>query len=165
MHHIDRSTRVSGALLGFLACLVAAPPALADTQPLHLGVTGIQFTSSTCLNDPCSLLQVTADGKTTSNLATGAGTEQATLIVDFSPGGSCNIVDESDTFALDNGTILIHSHHEDCATNGLRINTAFQITSGTGTFQGATGSGREFTATTPAAASKEPIIFNGTISF
>jgi hypothetical protein len=88
------------------------------------------------------------------------GSLQATLIVDFSPGGSCNIVDESDAFIFDRGTVLVHSHHEDCATHGLRIQTTFQVTGGTGAFQGATGTGREF-----SAAPSPAVIYNGTISF
>jgi hypothetical protein len=88
------------------------------------------------------------------------GSYQATLIVDTSPGGSCNIVDESSAFIFDQGTILVDSHHEDCATHGLRIETTFQVTGGTGAFQGATGTGREF-----SAAASPAVIYNGTISF
>jgi hypothetical protein len=134
---------------------------LAATRPLHLGVTKVQFISSTCLNDTCSLEQVTVAANVTSNLAPGAGTEQGTLIVDNSPGGTCNIVDESDAFVFDNGTIFVSAHHEDCATHGLRIDGPFEVTGGTGSFQGASGAGREFAATAAALT----VIFNGTISF
>jgi hypothetical protein len=47
-------------------------------------------------------------------------------------------------FTFANGTILTHSHHEDCAIHGLRIDTTFQVTGGTGAFAGATGGGHEF---------------------
>jgi hypothetical protein len=53
------------------------------------------------------------------------GSLQATLIVDFSPGGSCNIVTEDSAFIFDEGTIVVHSDHEDCATHGLRIDPTF----------------------------------------
>jgi hypothetical protein len=80
--------------------------------------------------------------------------------VDSSPGGSYNIVDESSAFIFDRGTVFVHSRHEDCATPGLRIvDTTFQVTGGTGAFQGATGSGREF-----SAAPSPAVLYNGTIS-
>jgi hypothetical protein len=164
MHYIKRSVHGCAALVGLVSCLVLAPPALADTRSLHLSVPVAQFTSFTCLNDSCTLTLATVVGTATSNLDTGLGSFQATLITDFSPGGNCNIADESDAFVFDKGTIFVHSHHEDCATNGLRIDTTFQVTGGSGTFQGATGSGREFGAATPSANSKVPIIYNGTIS-
>ena len=66
-------------------------------------------------------------------------------------------------FTFDNGTISTYSNHEDCATNGLRIDTTFQVTGGTGAFTGAAGGGREFSAVNASAVS--PVIFNGTISF
>jgi hypothetical protein len=89
-----------------------------------------------------------------------AGSHHADLTVDFSPGGSCNIVTEDAAFAFDNGTIFTHSHHEDCATTGLRIDTTFQVTGGTGAFQGATGGGREF-----SSVGAPNTIYQGTISF
>jgi hypothetical protein len=162
MHHIKRSTLGGAALVGLVSCLVTAAPALADAQ-LHVGVTGVQFTSLTCLNASCSLVQITLAGNATSNLATGTGSFQAILTVDNSLPGSCNIVNETSAFVFNTGTINVHSYHEDCATHGLRIDTTFQITGGTGVFQGATGSGREFNAVTPG--SKNPVIYNGTISF
>ena len=165
MHHIKRSVRAGAALVGFVSCLVAAPQALADTRPLHLSVPEFQFTSGTCLNPSCSLTLATVVGSARSNVATGLGSFQATLITDSSPGGSCNIATESDAFVFDTGTIFVHSSHEDCATNGLRIDTTFQVTGGDGTFQGAIGSGREFSAVASGANSKVPVIYNGTISF
>jgi hypothetical protein len=147
-------TMVSGAL---------GAPALADpgARPLHLTAVKPQFTSFTCSNDSCSLASATVSGKGTSNLSTGAGSYQADLIVDFSPGGTCNIVTEDATFGFDNGTIVVHSHHEDCATAGLRIDTTFQVTDGTGAFAGASGGGREISSASASAA----VIYEGTISF
>ena len=159
-HHLRRPTVGLAAVSALVCCGLAAPPALAETRPLHLGSPAAQFTSFTCLNPSCSLGQATLAGTATSNLATGIGSLQATLIVDSSPGGSCNIVDESSAFIFDQGTIFIHSHHEDCATHSLRIDTTFQVAGGTGAFQGATGSGREF-----SAAPSPAVIYNGTISF
>jgi hypothetical protein len=60
-------------------------------------------------------------------------------------------------FGFDSGTISVHSHHEDCATHGLRIDTTFQVTGGTGAFQGASGGGREFSA----AAAPHPSFTRG----
>ncbi|MGN6175012.1 MAG: hypothetical protein ACTHPS_19005 [Streptosporangiaceae bacterium] len=155
-----------GGLLSMLGGAVTASPALADTgaRPLNLTAPDSKFTSFNCLNDLCSRAFVTVDGKATSNLSTGAGSYHADLTVDFlglpAPGGNCNFVDEFSTFAFDNGTIAVQSHHEDCATHGLRIDTTFKVDGGTGAFQGANGSGREF-----AAAGAPPVIDQGTISF
>ena len=155
-----------GGLLSMLGGAVTASPALADTgaRQLNLTAPGSQFTSFTCLNDSCSLASVTVDGKATSNLSTGAGSYHADLTVDFlgqpAPGGNCNIVTEDAAFAFDNGTIFTHSHHEDCATHGLRIDTTFQLTGGTGAFQGAKGGGREF-----SSVGAPNTIYQGTISF
>ena len=160
MHHPRHSIRGFATACALFPVLALAPPAAADTQPLHLGNPGTQFTSFTCLNDSCSLGQATLAGNATSNLATGLGSFHATLIVDFSPGGSCNIVDESTSFSFTQGTILTHSHHEDFATHGPRIDTSFQVTGGTGAFQGVTGGGEEF-----SAAASPMVIWNGTITF
>jgi hypothetical protein len=156
-----------GGLLSMFGGALTASPALADTgaRPLNLTSVHGQFTSFKCLNALCSRAAVTVDGKATSNLATGDGSFHADLIVDFlgqpAPGGNCNIVDESSTFAFAKGTIFTHSLHEDCATAGLRINTTFTVTGGTGAFQGANGSGREFASVGNFSA----IIYQGTISF
>lgn len=154
----------SGALvLALLSTLLSTPVALGDgqTRRLELHGMGFQFTSFTCLNHSCSLAQASVKGTATSNLATGAGSLTQTLIVDFSPGGTCNIVDESNTFSFGSGTISVHSHHEDCATQGLRVDTTFDVTGGTGVFKGATGGGRE----QASAAAASPINYLGTISF
>jgi hypothetical protein len=158
-HHLRRSTVGLATVSTLVCCAPAAPAALADTRPVHLVSPAAHFTSFTCLNPSCSLGQATLAGTATSNLATGLGSLHATLIVDTSPGGSCNIVDESSAFIFDQGTIFVHSHHEDCATHSLRIDTTFQVTGGTGAFQDATGSGREF-----SAAPSPAVIYNGTIS-
>jgi hypothetical protein len=155
---------VPGVLIGAMVSGALSAPALADANATQFQITASnpQFGSPTCLNDSCSLVQVTVIGTARSNLSVGAGTFQTTLVIDFSPGGTCNIVDENNAFAFDNGTIFIHSHHEDCATNGLRIDTTFQITGGIGAFAGASGSGREFSA---VSAGANPLTYIGTISF
>jgi hypothetical protein len=159
---------IPGMVIGVVAGGGLSAPALADTsaRQLQLAASSLQFTSFTCLNDSCSLAHVTVDGNATSNLSTGTGTYHADLIVDFlglpAPGGNCNIVDEFSTFAFNNGTIFVHSHHEDCAIHGLRIDTTFQITGGTGAFAGASGSGREFAADSAGA---NPVTYVGAISF
>jgi hypothetical protein len=152
-------------IIGTMVSAALAAPALADAgaRPLNLTAVKPQL-SFTCVNEvngSCLLANGTADGKGTSNLSTGAGSYHADLIVDFSPGGTCNIVTESATFAFDNGTISVSSHHEDCATAGLRIDTTFQVTGGTGAFQGATGGGREFSS----VGKSSPVHYQGTISF
>lgn len=179
-HISPRRVLVVAAVLGALALALglltsAAPAKAAQAQasprPLHLTAVQPQFTSFTCLkegsNGSCLLASATLDGKDTSNLSTGAGPFHADLIIDFSPGGTCNIVTENDTFGFDNGTILVHSYHEDCATQGLRIDTTFQVTGGTGAFEGASGGGREFRAFPkfPNITSPTPVNFEGTISF
>jgi len=68
---------------------------------------------------------------------------------------------EDAVFAFDSGTISVHSHHEDCAPSGLRIDTTFEVIGGTGAFQGASGSGREFSS----ASTSAPVIYQGSISF
>jgi hypothetical protein len=148
------STAVGGAL---------GAPALADAsaRPLHLTAVMPQFTSFACLNASCSLASVTVDSKGTSNLSRGAGSYHADLIIDFSLGGTCNIVTEDAAWAFDSGTIFTHSYHEDCATHGLRIDTTFQVTGETRAFQGASGGGREFASD----AAPAPVIYQGTISF
>jgi hypothetical protein len=157
---------VPAVVMGVVAGGALSAPALAGTgaRPLHLTMLKQQFTSFTCLtmvDGTCLLGQATVVGDATSNLSTGPGSFNATITVDFSPGGTCNIVDEPGVFTFDNGTIRTHSLHEDCAIHGLRIDTTFQVTGGTGAFAGATGGGREFSA----AANPTPIIYNGTISF
>ena len=158
-----------GALLSMLGGIATASPALADTgtRQLHLAVTSLNFTSFTCLNDPCTLGESTALANASSNLSTGPGSFQVDLMLDFlgqpAFSGPCNIVDEHDVFTFANGTILIHSHHEDCALYGLRIDTPFEVTGGTGDFAGATGGGHEFSAVSNSPVS--PVIFNGTITF
>jgi hypothetical protein len=163
MCRIRHSLCGCAVVFGLVSCFVAAAPApaLADTHPLQLTVIGAQLNTFTCLNSSCSLAALTGTGDVTSNVSTGAGTYQSNLVIDFSPGGSCNIVDESDVLTFGNGTIAVSSHHEDCATHGLRIDGTFQVTGGTGDFQGATGGGREFSSTGAAS----PVIYQGTISF
>ena len=158
---------IPSVIMGTMVGGALSAPALADTgaRPLTLTSIQLQFTSFACLNDSCSLAHVTVDGKGTSNLSTGAGSFHADVTVDSSPGGTCNIADESSTFTFDNGMIFVHSHHEDCATTGLRIDTTFQVTGGTEAFQGATGSGREFSAAGAPKGAPTPVIYVGTISF
>jgi hypothetical protein len=147
--------------------MVVAPSALARTTPLHITVHNLTFTSFSC-TDPVNpfLCDVTATGGATSNVSTTPGTLEATLVVDFSPGfdAPCNVVDETDLFTFDAGTITIHSHHQDCPATirpGPRIDTTFTITGGTGAFAGATGSGTEHAS----HAEQSAIIFNGKIVF
>ena len=173
---MNRIRRLLAAVVlpGVVLCVIVgsalSAPAQAGTvaRQLLLNETNSQFISFTCLNDSCSLALLTIVGDVTSNLSAGTGTWQSTLTVDFSPGGTCNIVDEPAVNTFDNGTILTQSHHEDCNTHGLRIDTTFQVTGGTGAFAGATGSGREFGAVVSPHVSQTaypPLIYVGTISF
>ena len=153
---------VIGVMVG--SALSATARADTVTRPLLLKITNIQFGPFTCLigslDTSCSLAEVTVVAPATSNLSTGTGTFQSTITIDFTPGGTCNIVDEPGVFTFDNGTIFTHSHHEDCHGHGLGIDTTFQVTGGTGAFAGATGSGHEFGPPSDHA----PIIYIGTIS-
>jgi hypothetical protein len=155
---------ISGVLMGTVVGGALGAPAFAGAgaRPLQLTAVKPQFTSFTCLEGSaasCLLASVTVDSKATSNLSAGAGSYHADLIIDFSPGGTCNIATEDAVFAFGNGTVSVHSHHEDCATAGLRIDTTFQVTAATGDFQGAIG-GREFAS----AANAAPVIYQGSIS-
>jgi hypothetical protein len=153
---------IPGVLVGTTVGGALGAPAFAaaGARPLNLTASDLQFSSFTCLNDSCSLASVKVDAKSTSNLSTGTGSFHSDGILDFSPGGTCNILDETDAFAFDKGTIFVHSHHEDCATHGLRVDTTFEVTGGAGAFEGASGGGREF-----ASANASTVIFEGTISY
>src|SRR5215475_5699285 len=128
------------ALLSMLGGAMTASPALAGTgtRQLHLAVANLDFTSVTCVDPP------------------GVDPSDPSCKMIRS-----TIVAEPGAFSFDNGTIYTHSHHEDCAVHGLRIDTTFEVTGGTGDFEGATGGGHEFSA----AAGPVPVIFNGTITF
>src|SRR6266516_1270749 len=81
-----------GALLSMLGGAVTASPALAGTgtRQLHLAVTSLQFTSVTCVDpsDPsCPVVRPAIVADASRNLSTGKGSFQATITVDFSPGG------------------------------------------------------------------------------
>jgi hypothetical protein len=154
-------------LLFAAAALASAPSASAQTTPLHITVHKLTFTSFSC-TDPVNpfLCDVTATAEVGSNLSTTPGSVDYTLVIDFSPSfdAPCNVVDETAVFTFDAGTITTHSLHQDCPATirpGPRIDTEFTVTSGTGAFAGATGSGVEL------AGPGEPssIVYNGTIFF
>ena len=159
-------------VIGVMVGSALSAPAQADavTRQLLLKISNIQFGSFTCLigslDTSCLLASVPVVAPATSNLSVGTGTFQSTITIDFTPGGTCNIVDEPGVFIFDNGMIFTHSHHEDCNIHGLRIDTTFQVTGGAGAFSGATGSGREFGAVSGSAQSAHnPVIWVGSISF
>lgn len=139
--------------------LVVALPGAASAAPrgFHLTLPEWEFTSGTCLqpgpDDSCVVAALEADGTVAGTL--GTGSYHADLVVDFSPGGTCNIVDESDTFAFPQGTLFVHSFHEDCRVHGNRIFTDFAVVGGTGAYAGASGSGLEF------GNGGAPITYNG----
>ena len=62
-------------------------------------------------------------------------------------------------FTFPDGTVTMHSLHEDCKTVGLRIDTPFEVTGGTGAYSGAHGGGWELTG------DNSPITWVGTISY
>jgi hypothetical protein len=149
-------------LLALLATTVialagCAPAAVSSARPaptrarasLRVEEPDLHFTKYACRDagkDPCrGLADSAGDGKVTSNLA-GDGTSHFDLIVDDSdpgPNGDCNTVHESTTFTFALGTISVASLHRDCNFGGVRIETLFVITGGTGAFAGATGYGTE----------------------
>jgi hypothetical protein len=143
--------------------LLAAAPALADTQTRNLTLHTVgapQTVDAVCLNETCTLLQVTVTGTATSNLA-GAGTFQLRLIRTFLDNG-CHSGEEFTTFTFAMGTISTHTpSFTTCGTpTGLTFDQPFEITGGSGAFAGATGGGREFT--TPAGLA--PLMWIGTVT-
>jgi len=120
--------------------------AASNGRGFHLDLPSWGFTGGVCLafdgDGDCTLAVVTADGVVAGTID-GTGAYHADLVVDFSPGGDCNIVDETDSFAFASGTVFVHSHHEDCRIHGNRIDTDFTITGGTGAYAGASGGGKE----------------------
>jgi len=139
---MPRTSTVARGLALAAALLLGAVPtaAAASDHGVRIHISGFDFTGGTCDGAIC---QFTTAGTATSNLVPDAAAYSADLVVDFSLGGSCNEVDESDTFAFDEGSIYIHSHHVDCREHGWRIRTDFVVTGGTGQFAGATGGGLE----------------------
>jgi hypothetical protein len=161
-------SRALATLLVFAAtALVLAPSASAQTMPLNLTAYHLTFTSFSC-TDPTNpfLCDVTATADVRSNLSTTPGSVTYTLVVDFSPSfdAPCNVVDETAAFTFYAGTITVHSYHQDCPATirpGPRIDTKFTVTSGTGAFAGASGSGIERSGPGGPAA----IDYHGTITF
>src|SRR3954468_271527 len=162
----SRSVGAVVTMLVMSSLLVGAPAAASSARQLHLTETGLEFTYFQCRSEPedhC-VADVLSQGKAKSNLSNEAGTVQYVLVVDFFNGWDdpCNRVDETATFAFPTGSIVIESHHVDCATKGFRIDTPYVVTGGTGRFSGAGGTGHEFGA---AANPISVITYNGTITY
>ena len=158
-----RRTLAGAAGVVLVSVLVAAAPALGDTQTRNLTIHTVgPPQSETCLagrDGVCTDLRETLT--VTSNLA-GSGTLQLALIRTFLDNG-CFTAEETTTITFDAGTISTQTlFPAACAPpKGLLINEPFDITGGTGAFAGATGGGHEFTA--PGGPS--PLIYIGTITF
>jgi hypothetical protein len=153
---MSRHRFIRGLVIALAGVLLGAGPATASSgHALRLVLESFDFTGFTCDVSVCT---ITAAGVATSPNVEGPADYSAVLVVDFSLGGSCNEVDESNVFAFASGSILVHSHHIDCREHGWRIRADWTITGGTGAFAGATGGGIEMGV--PAA----PIFFNGTMS-
>ena len=143
--------------------MLAAAPALADTQTRRLTLHTVgapQSVDAVCLDDACTMLQVTVTGTAKSNRA-GAGTFQLRLIRTFLDNG-CHSGEEFTTFTFGTGTISTHTpSFTTCGTpTGLTFDQPFEITGGSGAFTGATGGGREFTA----PGGRAPILWIGTVT-
>lgn len=137
-----------GLFIPIAASLLLVGPALAgDLRGFRLTLTTWDFTGFTCLtaaaDGSCMLALVTTDGMAESNIA-GIGTYHGDLLVDWSVGSDCNVIDETNRFGFAAGSIYIHSIHQDCPSNGLYIRARFSITGGTGAYLGTSGSGLEF---------------------
>ena len=162
------SSRVRRQMLASAVALVAmsllaAAPDLADTQTRNLTVHTVgapQSVDVACLDDSCTVIQATVTGTATSNLA-GQGTFQLRAIRTSLEDG-CHSGEEFTTFTFGTGTISAHTLElHACGTpTGLTLDQHFEITGGTGAFAGATGGGREFTASGGLA----PIMWIGTIT-
>lgn len=164
--------RVIGmACMGSLgASLLLASPISAANRGVHF-VVDFHFNNEvTCLNAECTVGLNTTDGTVSSNIDgqwanppddfSRPGLFHSDIYFDLRPGGSCNIIGETITFTFAAGAIYASSLHEDCRTTGLRIDTQFTITGGTGTFVGASGGGNEF-----APAKGGFLQYNGQISY
>ena len=167
-----RHTLVGAVGVVLVSVLVAAAPALGDTQTRSLTIhtTGpSQSEDVTCLvpgpDNSCTTLQISETGTVTSNLA-GKGTFQLTTLFTF-PANGCHApsADESTTFTFDAGTISTHTAiPASCAPappKGLLINGSFVVTGGTGAFAGATGGGKEFSS----IGNSSTLLYVGTITF
>src|SRR3982750_3517672 len=101
-----------------LLTVVLAQPAAAATTGARIVLRTLEFTGGTC-DESGLVCTFTATGTLETNIA-GDGPYDALLIVDFSLGGSCNEVDETDTFGFANGSLFVHSYHVDCREHGWR---------------------------------------------
>jgi hypothetical protein len=139
-----RPWAIASVIAGIALGLVAAVPAAAQTTPLHLKVTELNFTSSVCRDDQPLVCDVTITGPVVSPL--GHGTADYTVVLTWEGfvGSPCNTVDETVVFTFASGTITTHAVHRDCQGNirpGPRIMGTFTVVDGTGAFEGIAGSG------------------------
>jgi hypothetical protein len=153
--------RAASISLAVLAMLAGTASGGAATQ-LHVTVSPkLDFTSLDCPS--ADLCYVTVTAALQSSLSTSPGRADWSLVVtpvngSFEP---CNHVVEQGVFTFPEGSIGAHSERSDCpgwVRPGPRIDTgtAFQITGGTGAFNGAAGGGTEHAG--------GAIIYDGTIS-
>jgi hypothetical protein len=146
-----------------VSMLVAAAPALGDTQTRNLTIHTLGVATETCVVPGQGFLcaDLKESSNVTSNLA-GQGTWQLELVRTFDDNG-CFTGVETTTFTFDAGTISTQTLiPTTCApSKGLLFNLPFDITGGTGSFAGATGGGKEFSP----PAGKSPVLYIGTITF
>src|SRR6266550_4486708 len=106
-----------------------------------------------------ALLSMLGVAVTASPALAGTGTKQLHLAVTSLQFTSVTCVDPSDpSCSVVRSTIVA-----DASSNLSTGKGSFQVTGGTGAFDGATGGGHEFSAASASAVS--PVIFNGTITF
>jgi hypothetical protein len=156
-----RHTLVGAVVL--VSLLVAAAPALGDTQTRNLTIHTLGVPSEMCVAGSdffCTNLEETAS--VASNLA-GQGTWQLELVRTLPDTNGCFTGAETTTFTFDAGTISTQTLIPMTCTppRGLLFNLPFNITGGTEAFAGATGGGKEFSP----PAGKSPVLYIGTITF
>lgn len=175
------SRAILAVVASALIALALAPSASARTEPLHLTVLYLNFTSYACREDQPLVCDVTITGPVNTNLSTTQGRADYTVVLYWEgfEGSPCNTVDETVVFTFDTGTVTTHSVHRDCPATirpGPRIQASFTVTRGTGAFAGATGSGYVVSGSPPSppaspppggppATGGPPIEYNGKVVF
>jgi hypothetical protein len=164
---------VSALFAAFVVTSAFASAAFAQAgSALHITWSPkVDFGEFSCTEDNL-LCTATLTADVRSNLSTraGIGINSFTLMAINGSFDPCNRAIDRLVFVFPAGELWVYSDHIDCPAwirpflpgddPGPRIDTTFQITGGTGAFEGATGGGTEHGYNPRDGAA---IVFNGTI--